>query len=274
MRRSTNWRIDSLWPESRLGRSIPSAVGTSVTSAWSPTWLPIPTQTGSLSARWTGAQKLRRWSAALPTSRKPRKIAYAKVGAKLFNSHSGKVEELKAAKIRGVVSEGMICSQLELGMGDDHTGILVLPEQAPVGMGLAEYLGDQILVLELTPNRSDCLSMLGVASETAALTGELSQGAGCLIPRGWRTHRGPGLGGNRRPGPVPPLYRRPYSGGVVADHRQAWMQERLEKAGMRPVNNIVDITNYVMLEFNQPLHAFDFDHSERGQGDCPPCPPR
>ena len=76
-----------------------------------------------------------------PNVAQGQKIAYAKIGARLFNSHSGKMEELKAAKIRGVVSEGMICSQLELGMGDDHAGILVLPEEAPVGMSLGRLSG-------------------------------------------------------------------------------------------------------------------------------------
>ena len=199
-----------------------------------------------------------------PNVAQGQKIAYAKIGARLFNSHSGKVEELKAAKIRGVVSEGMICSQLELGMGDDHAGILVLPEEAPVGMSLADYLGDQILVLELTPNRSDCLSMLGVARETAALTGG--------------SVREPDIAYPEDGGPIeslasveiadPDLCRRYTAGlihGVKLGPSPGWMQERLEKAGMRPVNNIVDITNYVMLEFNQPLHAFDFNTLKEGK---------
>ena len=76
-----------------------------------------------------------------------------------------------AATIRGVESQGMICSELELGLGDDHTGIIVLPDDAPLGQPLSDYMGDTILDLELTPNRLDCLSMLGVAHEVAALTG-------------------------------------------------------------------------------------------------------
>ena len=98
-------------------------------------------------------------------------ICFAKVGAYLYNVHSGNHEVLAAAKIRGVESQGMICSALELGLGEGHTGIIVLPGDAPVGMPLTEYLGDTILDLELTPNRLDCLSMLGVAHEVAALTG-------------------------------------------------------------------------------------------------------
>ncbi|MCE2464375.1 MAG: phenylalanine--tRNA ligase subunit beta, partial [Dehalococcoidia bacterium] len=79
------------------------------------------------------------------------KIAFAKVGAELFNTHSGKVEPLKAARIRGVVSEGMVCSEIELGIGDDHTGILVLPDEARVGTPLSDYMGDRIIDLEVTP---------------------------------------------------------------------------------------------------------------------------
>ena len=81
------------------------------------------------------------------------KVCFAKVGAFLYNSHSGKREALKPARIRGVVSQGMICSELELGLGEDHEGIVVLPEEAPVGLPLDEYLGDTILDLEVTPNR-------------------------------------------------------------------------------------------------------------------------
>ena len=99
------------------------------------------------------------------------KICFAGPGAMLFNPHKGAKEPLKPARIRGVMSEGMICSELELGLGDDHTGIIVLPDDAPLGAPLDGYLGDTILELELTPNRLDCFSLLGVAREVAALTG-------------------------------------------------------------------------------------------------------
>jgi phenylalanyl-tRNA synthetase beta chain len=99
------------------------------------------------------------------------KICFARIGAHLYNAHSGRHETLAAAHIRGVESQGMICSELELGLGEDHTGIIVLPDDAPLGEALSDYLGDTVLDLELTPNRLDCLSMLGVAHEVAALTG-------------------------------------------------------------------------------------------------------
>ena len=87
------------------------------------------------------------------------KIAFARVGAKLIDGHSGKAMELKPAKIRGVASSGMVCSEMELGMSDSHEGIIVLPADAPIGMPLAEYMGDTVLDITVTPNRSDCVSI-------------------------------------------------------------------------------------------------------------------
>ncbi len=192
------------------------------------------------------------------------RIAYAGIGARLFNPHSGKTETLKAARIRGVTSQGMICSELELGLSNEHTGILVLPEDAPVGMNLSEYMGDEILELELTPNRFDCMSVLGVAHEVAAITG--------------RRVREPGLTYPEDGGPVEdqasvevadpdlcPRYTATLIRGITIGPSPQWLQERLSKAGMRPINNVVDITNYVMLEYNQPLHAFDFDKVADGR---------
>ncbi|MFH1140545.1 MAG: hypothetical protein V1724_02490 [Chloroflexota bacterium] len=96
------------------------------------------------------------------------RIAFAKVGARLIDTESGRLETLKPARIRGVVSAGMVCSERELGLGTDHTGILVLEESAPVGTPLSDYLGDTVLDLEVTPNRPDWLSVLGIAHEVAA----------------------------------------------------------------------------------------------------------
>jgi len=100
------------------------------------------------------------------------KIAFAYLGAQLIDGHSGQVFCLKSAKIRGVVSSGMVCSEKELGISDSHEGIMVLPAEAPIGTPLADYLGDTILDLEVTPNRPDCLSVIGIAREVAALTGQ------------------------------------------------------------------------------------------------------
>ncbi len=186
------------------------------------------------------------------------KICFATVGANLLNTHTGKHETLKAAKIRGVESQGMICSELELGLGDDHSGIIVLPEDAPLGTPLDEYLGDTILDLEVTPNRLDCFSILGVAHEVAALTGQNVREPDGSYPEGGApiadeisiTVADPDL-----------CYRYTASliKGVTIGPSPQWLQDRLTKAGLRPINNVVDVTNFVMLEYNQPLHAFDYD---------------
>ena len=185
------------------------------------------------------------------------KVPFARVGAQLFNPHAGKIETLKPAKIRGVKSEGMVCSEKELGISDRHEGIMVLSPDAPVGMPLAEYMGDTVLDLTVTANRGDCLSMIGVAREVAALTGQ--------------TVHVPEITYSEDEAPVehsvsveiddPELCPR-YCASLVTDVKigpsPEWMQERLIAGGMRPISNIVDITNYVMLEYGQPLHAFDY----------------
>ncbi len=186
------------------------------------------------------------------------KICFAKVGANLYNTHSGRQENLKPARIRGVVSEGMICSELELGLGEGHEGIVVLAEDAPVGTPLDDYLGDAVIDLEVTPNRLDCLSILGVAHEVGAITG--------------KEVREPEIGYAEEGPPIDdvanvsvacqdlvPRYTCSVIEGLTVGESPLWMQERLTKAGLRPINNVVDVTNFVMLEFNQPLHAFDLD---------------
>ncbi len=186
------------------------------------------------------------------------KVCFAKVGATLYNSHSGKQETLKPARIRGVVSQGMICSELELGLGDNHEGIVVLPEDAPTGMVLDQYLGDTVLDLELTPNRLDCLSMLGVAREVAALTGQKVREPEVGYP-----DDGPPIEDSVSISVADPDLCHRYTAslitGMTIGPSPRWLQDRLTKAGLRPINNVVDVTNYVMLEYNQPLHAFDYD---------------
>ena len=191
-----------------------------------------------------------------PNVAEGQKICFARIGANLYNAHSGRHETLAAARIRGVESQGMICSELELGLGDDHSGIIVLPEDAPLGEPLSDILGDTILDLELTPNRLDCLSMLGVAHEVAALTGG--------------TVTEPEISYEETGAPVdervkisiadPDLcsrYTATVIDGVQIGPSPQWLQDRLSRAGLRPISNVVDVTNFVMLEYNQPLHAFD-----------------
>jgi len=186
------------------------------------------------------------------------KVAFARTGARLIDGHTGEPTVLRAARIRGVESGGMVCSEKELGLSDYHEGILVLPEDAPVGSALAEYLGDIILDLDITPNRPDCLSVLGVAREVAALTGGSVREPGHTYPE-----EGPPIQERVSVEIADPDLCHRYVAtlieGVEMRPSPAWMQERIIAAGMRPINNIVDITNYVMMELGQPLHAFDFD---------------
>ncbi|MDA1128491.1 MAG: phenylalanine--tRNA ligase subunit beta [Chloroflexi bacterium] len=186
------------------------------------------------------------------------KICFAKVGANIFDTHSGRYEILEAATIRGVESQGMICSAQELGLGDDHSGIIVLPNDAPTGTLLDEYLGDTVLDLELTPNRLDCLSVLGVAHEVAALTGKKVR-----EPESSYQESGIPIAEQVKISVADPDLCRRYTAsllqGVKIGPSPQWLQDRLTRAGLRPINNVVDVTNFVMMEYNQPLHSFDYD---------------
>lgn len=185
------------------------------------------------------------------------KVPFAKVGAQLIDGHSGKPVQLKPAKIRGVTSEGMACSEKELGLSENHEAVLVLPADAPLGVPLADYLGDAVFDLEVTPNRPDCLSVLGIAREVAALTKQEVR-----LPSSSYDEAGPEVEKHVSVEIADPDLCRRYCAslieGVKIGPSPAWMQQRLAACGMRPINNIVDITNYVMLEHGQPLHAFDF----------------
>ncbi len=186
------------------------------------------------------------------------KIAFAKVGARLYEGDSGKLEKLKPAKIRGVRSEGMVCSEKELGISENHEGILVLAEDAPIGKPLADYMGDTVLNVSVTPNRPDCLSMIGIAREVAALTG-----ADLHLPEAQYQEQDVSAEDMISIEIVDPDLCPRYSAGIIQNVKIApspqWMQERLLAAGQRPISNIVDVTNFVMLEHGQPLHAFDYE---------------
>ena len=205
----------------------------------------------------TGAEEMEVVCGA-PNVAARQKICFAKVGANLYNTHTEKHEPLRAARIRGVVSEGMICSELELGLGEGHEGIVVLPEDAPLGMPLDQYMGDTVLDLELTPNRLDCLSVLGVAHEVAALTGKTVR-----EPEVSYSEEGPPVEQQASVSIAEPELCHRYTAtvirGLIIGPSPQWLQDRLTRAGLRPISNVVDVTNYVMLEFNQPLHAFDLD---------------
>ena len=169
--------------------------------------------------------------------------------------------EIRPTEIRGVTSDGMICSQSELGLSDDHEGIWVLPKGLEPGASLVETLGldDVILDVSIYANRSDCMSVLGVAREIAALTG----GVLTLPPIEYSELDIPITERTSVAVDDPERclrYTAALLEGVSIGQSPLWMQMRLKGAGMRPINNVVDITNYVMLETGQPLHAFDFEH--------------
>jgi phenylalanyl-tRNA synthetase beta chain len=186
------------------------------------------------------------------------KVAFARVDAQLIDGHTGEVFRLKAAKIRGVASSGMVCSEKELGISDSHEGIMVLPADAPLGTPLADYLGDVIFDLDITPNRPDCLSVIGVAREVAALSGKKIR----LTEASYEESLPPidrQVSIEIKAPDLCPRYSASLITGIKIGESPPWMQQRLLACGMRPINNIVDVTNYVMLEYGEPLHAFDYN---------------
>jgi len=192
------------------------------------------------------------------------RVPCALVGAKLPGESPGKPLEIKAANMRGVESRGMLCSARELGLSADHSGLLALPSDAPVGRDLREVLAldDRLFTLKLTPNRADCLSVLGVAREVAALTRSTLKGLAIrpvapvtqtVFPV--RISHGEGCGR--------------FAGRVIrnvnaAATTPAWMRERLERSGQRSISALVDVTNYVMIELGRPLHVYDLDKLAAG----------
>lgn len=183
------------------------------------------------------------------------RVAVALPGATLPDGRA-----IEAVEIRGVGSHGMLCSQRELGLGDEHEGILILDTAAEVGAPLAEALGmaDTVLEIGLTPNRGDCLSILGIARELAAI------GAAKLVRRRAAVReKGESVESLVQVRIEDPDLCWRYAARVVSGVRigpsPGWLQQRLLAAGMRPINNAVDVTNYVMMERGQPLHAFDLD---------------
>jgi len=192
------------------------------------------------------------------------KIAFAPVGSMLINPHDGELTKLKSAKIRGVASSGMACSEKELGISDDHEGILIMPEDTEIGRPLADCLGDVIFNMDVTPNRPDCLSIIGIAREVAALTGQSVR-----LPDAAYNEMDPPIESKIsveiKDPDLCPRYCASLITGVKTAESPQWIQERLISYGMRPINNIVDITNFVMLEYGQPLHAFDYEEITGGK---------
>ncbi len=190
---------------------------------------------------------------------KPLKVAYAREGATLYDGHAEgrQLMTLKRARIRGVDSYSMACSEKELGISDDHEGIILLEEDAPVGMPLADYMGDAVLDISILPNMARNASIIGIARELAALTGrELRK-----PPIKYKTGGDPieGLASIEITDPaLNPRFVLGLIRNVEIKPSPYQVQRRLKLAGMRPINCIVDATNYAMLELGQPLHAFDY----------------
>lgn len=165
--------------------------------------------------------------------------------------------KIKSGKLRGEASEGMLCSAKELGLGEDQSGLLILPPDSRVGAPIAEiFPAETVLEIEVTPNRPDLLSHVGVAREISALTGKPLKTAPSPEPPGGKDS---GLTVSIEANALAgcPFYTGTRIDGVRVRPSPAWMRERLESIGLRSINNIVDVTNYVMFELGQPLHVFD-----------------
>lgn len=187
--------------------------------------------------------------------REGQKVPLALVGAKLPNGM-----EIKRTKIRGVSSEGMLCSATELNLGQDASGIMILSEDVSPGTELAEALGlkDVIFDISITPNRADCLCVIGIAREVAALTHQrVKYPVSSLSDRGEEIDQRTSV--TVLDSELCPRYVARMIEDVKIGPSPDWVRNRLEKVGIRPINNVVDVTNYVMMEYGQPLHAFDFD---------------
>ena len=203
----------------------------------------------------------------------PLKVAYARQGARIYDGHlPGQVLTiLKPAKIRGIESYSMICSEKELGISEDHEGVIILDEDAPVGVPLVDYMGDAVFDIKILPNIARNANILGVAREVSTLTG-----APMHIPADFYLVQAEGSNILSKASieiTNPDLNPRFVLGliqNVTIKPSPYWMQLRLKLAGMRPINNIVDVTNYAMLEVGEPLHAFDYDVLVQRAGGNPP----
>lgn len=181
-------------------------------------------------------------------------VPYADEGAEIIDGHTGERATLRGKPMRGIKSEGMVLSQKELGLSDEHEGIHLLDSKLPVGALLREVLGETVLALELQPNRPDCLGVVGIAREVAAILAT-SLREPPLERLGDQPPKG--LDVRIEDEQACPRFAAALLTGVRIGPSPAWMQARLIAAGMRPIDNVVDITNYVMLELGQPLHAYD-----------------
>ncbi len=201
---------------------------------------------------------------------KPIKVAYAKEGSVIYDGHADGLvlTTLKRAKIRGVDSYSMVCSEKELGITDESDGIIIFDDDAPVGMALADYIGDAVLDISILPNMARNANVIGIARELAALTGKDLRGLkdlGGLNTNGDSVENSVSIeitNSELNPRFVAGLIR-----NVEIKPSPYQIQRRLKLAGVRAINNIVDATNYAMIELGEPLHAFDYDILKERAGD-------
>jgi len=188
-------------------------------------------------------------------------VPLATVGAEIPGGYT-----IKRSKLRGEPSEGMLCSEEELGIGDDASGIMILPDTLTLGEDLASALNlkDVTIELSITPNRADCLSIIGIAREIAALTGKKLRYPEIAFAETDEDVRAVTSVEILDPH-LCPRYTARVIKNVTVKPSPSWMRLRLEAVGLRAINNIVDVTNFVMIEFGQPLHAFDFRYLEGGR---------
>ncbi len=207
----------------------------------------------------TGAPNLFEFKGKGPLP-KPIKVAYAKEGATIYDGHAEglALTTLKRAKIRGVESYSMACSEKELGISEDHEGIIFLDDDAPVGMPLADYMGDAVFEIKINPNMARNPNVLGIAREVAALTRQPLK-----KPEGKLKVSGDSIEGKVKIEITNPELNPRFTLALIRNVQLKpspySVQRRLKLAGMRPINNVVDATNYTMFEIGEPLHAFDYD---------------
>ncbi len=190
------------------------------------------------------------------------KAVLAQVGAQLSPDFT-----IKKGKIRGEESNGMLCSEVELGIGNDADGIIILPEDAPVGTPLKEYMGldDVVFELEITPNRPDCLSHIGIAREVAAYYNKKVKYPSTVIKTENSEKTADNIKVSIEDTDLSKRYAARILKGVTVKESPEWLRERVESVGIRSINNIVDVSNFILMEMNQPNHIFDLDKLEGGE---------
>ena len=196
-----------------------------------------------------------------PNIKSGQKIFLATIGTKLPNDSDNSFFEIKKSKIRGKFSEGMICSEKELGISDNHDGIMVLPKECILGESIKTYYSETVLDIDVTPNRVDCLSVIGLARDLSA---KFSSKLKFDYSINHDINKNNQIVEIRDP-ILCPRYTGVRIDSVTITESPEWLKQRLISIGERPINNVVDITNYVMFEMGQPLHAFDLDKIPGGK---------